>query len=331
MIFTLHNTFPDHLAQSWDALLQKNASNVPFLKYQYQKLWWESRGAEEWSEDCQLLLIIAEDDGELRGIAPLFRTPQRGVRLVGSTAISDYLDFIVPPEDAVEFISGVWDTLQEMDWCCIILDNILETSPLIPSFQQLVPQSAGCINVLPLEVAPSISLDGDWETYLSSVKKKQRHEIRRKMRRADESESQVVFTLIKQAEDLPQAMQDVFRLMRFDEEKRIFLTPAMEALFEKLAEWAFNEGILNLVFLEIAGQRSACNLSFDYDNQIWLYNSGISAEHQELSPGWVILGNLIQWSTNQGKKRFDFMRGDEEYKYRFGAENRQLFRLQISR
>jgi CelD/BcsL family acetyltransferase involved in cellulose biosynthesis len=118
--------------------------------------------------------------------------------------------------------------------------------------------------------------------------------------------------------------------MRYDQEKQAFLTPAMEEFFQKLTFWALEDGVLNLAFLEIDGQRAACNFSFDYNNQVWLYNSGINPEFQELSPGWVILGKLIQWCTEQGKTRFDFMRGDEEYKYRFGAHNRQLLQITIN-
>ncbi len=331
MIFSTHITFSDNLSQAWDELLAVSASNVPFLKYNYQKIWWESRGANEWSMDSELVLITAEDAGILRGVAPLFRTPQGELHLVGSTEISDFLDFVVRPEDAPAFVAGVWDVLQKIDWKVMILDNILETSPLIPAFQQTMAKASLELNLEPVEVAPAITLDGDWEAYLATVKKKQRHEIRRKMRRADESELQVTFKVIDQLEELPQAIQDVFHLMRFDKEKKIFLTPAMESLFEKIAVWAFNEGILNLAFLEVDGKASACNFSFDYNNQIWLYNSGISAEYQDLSLGWVILGKLIEWSTVEGKNRFDFMRGDEEYKYRFGAENRQLYRLSITR
>ncbi len=331
MVFNIHTAFSDDLAQAWDELLSVSASNVPFLKYNYQKLWWESRGANEWSLDSELVLITAEEGGLLRGVAPLFRTPQGELHLVGSIEISDYLDFIVRPEDAPVFVAGVLDALQPMDWQVMILDNILEGSPLIPAFQETLKNTSHELNLEPLEVAPAITLQGDWEAYLVTVKKKQRHEIRRKLRRAEESELGVTFKVIDQLEELPQAIQHVFHLMRFDEEKKDFLSPAMESLFENIAAWAFKEGILNLAFLEIDGKPSACNFSFNYDNQIWLYNSGISAEYQELSPGWVILGKLIEWCTLEGKTRFDFMRGDEEYKYRFGAENRQLYRLSITR
>lgn len=331
MEFQVYTAYPNDLAEDWQALLQDSVHKVPFLAFQYQKLWWESRGAGEWSQDCELRLIVAREGDRLVGVAPLFLTPQGELRLVGSVEISDYLGFLVRPADVDRFVAGLYAQLQDMQWQHITLDNIFDDSPLVPALLQGAVNAGWTSTEEDEEVAPSVSLDGDWETYLAGVNKKQRHEIRRKMRRAEESELGVKFRFVRDAEELPQAMQDVFRLMRYDEEKQAFLTPVMEKLFLDMADWALAEGILSLAFLDINGRPAACNFSFDYEDQIWLYNSGISSEYQELSPGWVILGNLIQWCTQNGKTRFDFMRGDEEYKYRFGAQNRQLVQIKITR
>ena len=56
-----------------------------------------------------------------------------------------------------------------------------------------------------------------------------------------------------------------------------------------------------------------------------------AGEFREHSPGWVLLGYVLQWATENGIEEFDFMRGDEEYKYRFGAVDRYVMRMQIQR
>jgi CelD/BcsL family acetyltransferase involved in cellulose biosynthesis len=53
--------------------------------------------------------------------------------------------------------------------------------------------------------------------------------------------------------------------------------------------------------------------------------------YNEYSPGWVLLGELLQWANENGRKHFDFMRGDEDYKFRFGAQKRNVLRVTISR
>jgi CelD/BcsL family acetyltransferase involved in cellulose biosynthesis len=51
----------------------------------------------------------------------------------------------------------------------------------------------------------------------------------------------------------------------------------------------------------------------------------------DYSPGWVLLGYLLRWANENHYKEFDFMRGDEEYKYRFGAVDRYVMRAVVHR
>ena len=65
---------------------------------------------------------------------------------------------------------------------------------------------------------------------------------------------------------------------------------------------------------------------------VYLYNSGYDpGVHAALSPGWVLLAHLIERVIESGHRHFDFMRGDEGYKYRFGGKDERVLRLTISR
>ena len=94
---------------------------------------------------------------------------------------------------------------------------------------------------------------------------------------------------------------------------------------------AFDEGCLHLAVLEIDGGKAAAYLSFNYLNRLWVYNSGLNPAYRDYSPGWVLLGNLLQWANESGLSEFDFMRGDEDYKYRFGAVDRFVVRATLTR
>jgi CelD/BcsL family acetyltransferase involved in cellulose biosynthesis len=94
---------------------------------------------------------------------------------------------------------------------------------------------------------------------------------------------------------------------------------------------AFEAGCLHLAFLEIDGKKAAGYLSFDYLNRLWVYNSGIDRSFTEYSPGWVLLGELLKWANENQRSAFDFMRGDEDYKYRFGATDRFVMRAIIEK
>ena len=126
-------------------------------------------------------------------------------------------------------------------------------------------------------------------------------------------------------------MEDFFTLMAQDAEKAAFLTQPMRTQMRLAAHAALRSGWLQLAFLEADGRKAAGYLNFDYANHLWIYNSGLSFDFAELSPGWVLLGHLLQWANEQQRAAFDFMRGNEDYKYRFGAVDRFVMRARIAR
>jgi len=174
-------------------------------------------------------------------------------------------------------------------------------------------------------------LNGSFEEYLLRIDKKQRHEIRRKMRRAAESEQNVRFYIVDGTADIHSEINDFFDLMVQDPSKEKFLHPIMREQMTVTIQNAHAQGYLWLGILEISGVKVAASLNFDYKNKLWGYNSGVGREHMELSPGWVLLGHVIQWCCENGRYEFDFMRGDEEYKYRFGGVNRFVMRVRVSK
>jgi CelD/BcsL family acetyltransferase involved in cellulose biosynthesis len=119
--------------------------------------------------------------------------------------------------------------------------------------------------------------------------------------------------------------------MEDDPKKADFLTQPMREQMRSTAHAAFENHWLWLAFLEVEGQKAAGAFNFDYRNRLWGYNSGVDRRFIELSPGWVLLAYTLQWAADQGRTAFDFMRGNEEYKYRFGAVNGHVMRAQVTR
>jgi len=77
--------------------------------------------------------------------------------------------------------------------------------------------------------------------------------------------------------------------------------------------------------------KAAGKLCFDYNNQLLAYNSAVNYDFMEYSPGWVRLSKLLKWANDEAYEEFDFMRGDENYKYRFGAVDRFVMRATVNR
>jgi len=326
------------LANEWNDLLEHSASHVPFLRYEYLSAWWGTLGGGEWSQAELNLVTWRNPQGELRGIAPLFFTNNRegeaALMLLGSIEISDYLDIICRPEDLSPFLSELLPRLAQPDfpaWKVLDFYNILESSPTLPLLQSVAAQLGWVYNQQKLSHCPYIPLPGDWEIYLAGIDKKQRHEIRRKIRRAESAEVPVRWYIVEDEAGLDAEINAFFHLMGQDTEKKAFLTDVMRTQMRSAVRAAFQANWLQLAFLEIDGQKAAGYLNFDYGNHVWVYNSGLDYAYSTYSPGWVLLGYLLQWANDKGRQAFDFMRGDEDYKYRFGAVDRFIVRAQIWR
>ncbi len=338
MEYQLHTTFPAQLEDEWNALLDRSVTHVPFLRYEYLEAWWQTRGGGEWPPTSELAIITARRDGQLVGIAPLFqadnRQQQPALLLLGSIEVTDYLDLIVRPDNLGEFTAGLLPFLAQADlrpWRSLDLYNLFETSPTLPALEAAARASGWSFNCTVLQQAPYIRLPGDWEAYLGGIDKKQRHEIRRKLRRAAEMGDAIRMRYAADADRIDADIESFMELMAFDPEKAAFLTPLMREHMRRVVKCAFEKSCLQLAFLEINGQNAAAYLSFDYLDRMWVYNSGIDPHFSEYSPGWVLLGYLLQWANEQKRSEFDFMRGDEDYKYRFGAVNRRVVRVLITR
>lgn len=341
MDLSLYREFPasPSLAEEWNLLLAESEPITPFLRYEYLRAWWQGRGGGEWLQ-AELAIVLARQGGRLVGIAPLFqaRTAQGedGLFLLGSTAISDYLDLLSRPTERADFLAALLDFLispaaSVSSWRVLDWSNLLEDSPTIPLLRAEAQKRGWSFEMQKTDHAPRVPLPGDFEAYLASLDKKQRHEIRRKMRRALESGQNVRWYIVHDAATIEAEGEAFLNLMAQDPVKAAFLTPAMREQMRLILRAACDGGWLQLAFLEVDGRKAAAYLNFDYANRIWVYNSGLDPTFRDLSPGWVLLAHLLQWANENGRQEFDFMRGNEEYKYRFGGVDRLVMRARIMR
>jgi hypothetical protein len=326
------------LQEEWNMLLQRSATNVPFLRHEYLYTWWTTLGGGEWSQGELWLGVGRNENGELIGVAPLFKTQfpdgKPGFMLLGTLEISDYLDFIVPDEKVDGFAHSLLTVLDEQEtsnWQVLDLYNLPIGSPSIGALEQAAKRRGWNVIRERLQPCPVISLEGTWEDYLASLSKKQRHELRRKLRRASEHTPEVVWRIVQPDNDIEREAEILFNLMAFDTKKEEFLTSAMRAQFLQTIKAAHENDWLHLSFLDVGGEPAAGALNFDYEGRLWIYNTGINPTYLSLSPGWVLLGYLIQWAIENNRHTIDFMRGDETYKYRLGGVDTFIERLKISR
>ena len=320
------------LQPGWNSLLERSRTNVPFLTWEWQSTWWKHLGEGELA-----LLAVDSDAGEWVGIAPLCRVRDSngdGVyRWVGCVDVSDYLDVVVLPGHEETAYTAILDYLLDPDtprWSAVDLCSIPQASPTLEWLPRLAQERGLFVSSEVQEVCPVIPLPRSFDEYLASVDKKQRHEIRRKLGRA---EREAITRWSVARDDLDSAL-DMFIALHAKSapDKNEFMTDRMQAFFRAISHTFQQQGWLQLVTLEMDGRPAASMLNFDYGADIMVYNSGYDPqEHAWLSPGIVLLAECIRHAIELGRSRFDFLRGGEEYKYRFGAQKTTVHRLLISR
>jgi CelD/BcsL family acetyltransferase involved in cellulose biosynthesis len=328
------------LAGEWNRLLQRSRANVFFLTYEWQTTWWEALG----TGDLWIVAFRTPDTDELVGIAPLYLTERTSgfnagkqvFTLVGCIEVSDYLDLMMAQgweaDVYAEFLTWL-HSAEAPAWDVVDLCNLPEVSLTYTVLPPLAEAAGHTVVVKQEDVAPQFALPLHYETYLQEqVDKKQRHEIRRKQRRA-EREAEIGFYIVGKEQSLEAEVDDFVALQRASrEDKAEFMTPPMRRFFGAVARRMLDAGYLRLCFLTINGEKAASLYAFEFDRKFLLYNSGYDPDaHAQLSPGWVILAYSIQYAIAAGCRVFDFMQGDEEYKYRFGSQDYKVMRVLITR
>lgn len=334
------------LKAEWNDLLQRSRFDTIFLTWEWQTTWWQQLGAQR----GPLYLLAARQAGRLVGILPFYGIGtgmQQTLNVVGCIEVSDYLDLIVEADQEEAVYEAFLAWLGGVDapaWGMVDLCNQPAPSLAHTRLVEMARAAGFRVEVLQEDVSPAIALpapcdpdapdcqDG-WERYLAGLDKKERHEIRRKLRRIEREAPEARLRFVAAGPELPSAMDDFIALHRFSRaDKHAFMTGEMQAYFRALAAALAEQGWLQLSFLEVAGQPVATYLCFDYGNKILVYNSGYDPSAvPQLSPGWVLLSQLIQHAIGLGRSHFDFLQGNEDYKYRFGGVDSPVYRTLIQR
>jgi len=318
------------LEPEWNALLERSYSNRIFSTYEWQMTWLEAyQPGEIWVTTCR------DGDGNLIGIAPWFievRPDERVVRSIGCVDVTDYVDLIVDTNwiEPVLQIFAAQMIEQHERYTRINLCNIPEGSPTLDHFATRLRDCGFDTGLEFQEVCPVIVLPESWDDYLAQLDKKNRHELRRKLRRAEGETQSLTWYIVGPEHDIDAELEAFLELMAASQpSKQEFLSdPRNRRFFELLTARTYAHGWLQLNFLVADGVRVATYYNFDYAGNIQVYNSGLLPDsYGHISPGIVLVAYNIRDAIEKGRRQFDFLRGNEEYKYRLGAKDTRIFKL----
>ena len=320
------------LRPEWLRLLGEVPFQSVFFTPQWQETWWRHFG-----DGRRLsLLTVRSSDGQLQGLAPLMRSHPAAdstrLEFIGDLELCDYFDLLIAPRQQDDVAQAMADYLasQAGEDVEICLNNLSASSTTATLLQDSLTKEGLLVEAETIETCPTIILPADWNAYLTTLRGKDRHELRRKIRRA-ENAADLAYTVTETPDRLDEDLDTFIALHRMSQQddKQGFMTPAKVAFFRDMARQLWREGWLELAFLHADGRPIAGLCCMTHGTTYAAYNSGYHPDYGALSAGIVLFANRIRSAIDRSFVAFDFLRGNEAYKYRFGASDRPLSQLMV--
>ena len=352
-------------AETWDALAARTPWATPFSRHCVQRAWWDAYGAT--AHEQTVVVVDGANPDEIIGIVPLMhrhelepgdlaaRTtlrhqPGPALRPVPASATAvffgasyhaDYATVLAAPGDlnrACEAIAQWLATQDQSRWDVVDLRRLRDGDPaadaLTKALEWAAPGACWSVTREQEDVCPIVTLapGTDYEGFLATLGGKERHEIRRKVRRAETAGEVRLERSANPIDDLDAFVE--LHQKRWGVEGLFPPTEggaASRRFFAGLFEDCAPAGIVDLSFLTVGGRRIAAGVTFDDGDAVYYYNAGVEPDARELSPGVVMVARYIQRAIELGRTRLDFLRGDEPYKYEWGAGDSPIERRLVQR
>jgi CelD/BcsL family acetyltransferase involved in cellulose biosynthesis len=299
---------------AWDTLQAGSRLRSPFLAWTWQSEWVTAFGRGRRLE----LRRVTDGTGQLVALLPLIETAPGRLMLTGGSDVSDYLDLIALGEREEE----AWTALlaaRATDRSVWELHSVPAASPTVTAVPSLAAATGLTVTSVVEERCPVLQLPDTWETYLASLSSKHRHELSRKIRRFEREEPSGRITIETTPTGVAARLDDFLDLHRQSRVGKVrFMDERMEGFFRRVIVALAAQGAARLSFLDTPAGPIAAFVTLEWDDTVGLYNSGFRPDCAPLSPGLVLLAGLVRDALERGRRCFDFLRGEERYKYEFG-------------
>lgn len=294
-------------SQIWDEIFPQTPSRSPFLSYG-----WFYALCNNLLKDEPEIFVFWDEDRPV-GIFPGI-VEDKTFRFIQDRRVTDICDGIYISDYEYQFMKSFSAFITENDWH-VDLFPLKDDSAVV----RFLPELLGDVIIEKADVSPILYLPGTWNSYLNRLGGKRRHELRRKMKKA----GNVSLKDVESGE-----IEMLFRLMTASsDEKRNFLDDEVRSFFQAIADYFSEKRWLRFRAAFIDSKPIGTIFSFYYDNCIFLYNMGIDPDYYSISPGIITIALDIKSAISEGIKSYDFLRGNERYKFSLGAEERFTMRV----
>jgi CelD/BcsL family acetyltransferase involved in cellulose biosynthesis len=313
--------------EAWEALHADSRPRSPFMSWTWQREWLAVFGEGRRLE----LRSITEPNGRLLAVLPLVEIAPGRLMLAGGADVSDYLDLLVREGRETD----AWIALLEAraaEPAVWELHAVPGASPTVTALPALAA-AVGLVASAPVEErCPVLQLPDSWEAFLAALPKKHRHELTRKIRRFEREVPEGRIAWETTPAGIDARLDQFVALHRASREgKAKFMDDRMERFFRRAITALAARGGARLALLDTASGPVAAFVTLEWEGTVGLYNSGFEPAHAALSPGLVLLAGVVRDAIERGRRTFDFLRGEERYKYEFGPTPEPVHCVTVAR
>jgi CelD/BcsL family acetyltransferase involved in cellulose biosynthesis len=320
----------DRLA--WDGFVLNSKHYSPFQTFE-----WITSFAKHFAPSGNLILLFAYDCDLLVGIAPLSKFEFRRLKFLKFKKIvflgeifSEYCDFIVHDKYAetviplfIDYIFSKYSGINRIDLRDINIDS--PTNRLLSKNKKYITSQCNGEKYL------FINTSKDKEKYFNQFGKKTLQTLKRKSDKLKEVNAKYIFQDLPNTEKLVElAAFNRYRISQTGSISFFDLAGNMDFI-KDIVEQFSQKSILYLNSCIINNENASFYLCFLYQNRLYYFISGFNSKYDGFSIGTSHLNQIINFCFDNGISEFDFMRGEDEYKYRFHPEARYTQRTIIIR
>lgn len=305
----------------WQSLFA-SAGCSPFLSWEWMSTWFSHFG-----ENKTPVLLKSYEGDDLIAILPMYiestsflRMPFKQLSLVGTgQGGADYLGLIVRRQDADRATTAFLQFIQmELKVDLTRLDNLDSRSPLVRQAEAAVSISSRLIrHTNSVEsICPRIDLSNGWVAVLCKCKRKSN--FKRRLKRLEQYDG-FEFRSVTEPSELAPAFERFLALHNSRWENRggseLGGHPRLISFQRKLVSALSGSGLIRFDELWVEGACRSSVYALENSGTFYYYNSGYDADYANLSVGLVLIGMSVKHAIERGNTVYDFLRGDEAYKF----------------
>ncbi len=316
----------ERMCTSWNKLLRQSISDTIFLTWEWLYTW-----AEHYIVEGRKLFIIAvytKDD--LIGIAPFYINPIkssffkiRQIEFLGSPeTASDYLDILVQRGKEKEIAKYLYDFLflkVSSKWDSILLRDIPSESLFLLYFLRDVKKNRKYFELQDGSFCPFLKLPESNEQFILTLSPNRRKRLKYDLNTL-KKQGEINFYTI-QSMDCESHFKKFFTLY----EKRWKNINSKFYLFlEKFVLKGAKEGWVCIDFFNFNGYDTAGLFFLRYQNRLSMYLMAVDTSlNKKISVGNILVGLSVEKAINDRVSVYDFLKGDEEYKFYWTDEGKK--------